>query len=526
MNKSLLIDIAFLILICSLIFILKIPVINLPYTEDGATYTMNSALWIYDHHIVYPIIEDLRRGVSGGCGHPTFLFNLLALLYHIFGYSIQLTHIVMIIMGCITLIYTYLLASHIYNRHTAVIATLLLLVSPLFFSVFGQVRLDVPLTTFGVISAYYAVKEKRWLFAFTGSLLVLSKEPGTVIVMISILYIALKYFKKESITAYISRLLSYSIPGFVFICWMIVFRSFSGNYVWKHFVFMIVIPTHRMQQVFIWNFQWFLSLIIIISLIKYGFKNGFYPRRLKYCFIASIIFFIIFSFGESPNNDIGIFSNIIFSILSGCIITIDYRKIEIKNIFIPMLLIIYILLHGFIFELLPRYMLLMIPLFLTVASAAINNISGKSKYLLVILTIIPAIAFAYHINHSPYIWTNMSYKELIDLRFEMLNYIGDRYIDKKVITDSYLVPIMLQEPRLGYVTKEMIFKDVQYLQPLPPNQKPDYDIILSIVEPENGILPMTNTKDAIPILQNYFQPLKEFPGKIFLGRIWVPKTSN
>jgi hypothetical protein len=432
----------------------------------------------------------------------------------------------MIIMGCITLIYTYLLASHIYNRHAALIATSLLFVSPLFFSIFGQVRLDVPLTTFGVMTVYYAIKEKRWFFSIAGSMLVLSKEPGTIIVMISFLYIALKYFKKESITAYISRLLSYSIPGFVYIFWMIVYRFFTGHYLWGHSVFMIAIPTLRIQQVFIWNFQWFLSLIIIISLLKYGFKNGFYPRRLKYCFIASIIFFIIFSFGESLNNDIGIFSNIVFSLLSGCIITIDFRKIEIKNIFIPMFLIIYVLLHGLIFELLPRYMLSMIPLFLIVAGAAIINISGKSKYLPVILTIIPAIAFAYHINHSPYIWTNMSYKELIDLRFEMLNYIGDRYIDKKVITDSYLVPIMLQEPRLGYVTKEMIFKDVQYLQPSPPNQKPDYDIILSIVEPENGILPETNTKDAIPILQNYFQPLKEFPGKFFLGRIWVPKTRN
>ncbi|MBU1627625.1 glycosyltransferase family 39 protein, partial [bacterium] len=180
--KSILVrDIAFILLISVITIILKLPIIHLPYTEDGATYTINSALWIYDNHIVYPLIKSWKRGVSGGCGHPTLLFNLLSVLYYIFGYSLELTHLVMILFGCITLCYTYLLGSRIYNRQVGFIASILLLFTPLFFTVIGQLRIDVPLMAFSIMAAYYAMIERPVIFAIVGSLLVLSKEPGTFV---------------------------------------------------------------------------------------------------------------------------------------------------------------------------------------------------------------------------------------------------------------------------------------------------------------------------------------------------------
>jgi len=471
------VEIAFLLFITTFVIILKVPVTSLPYTEDGATWTINSALWIYDNYFVYPIIENTTRGISGGNGHPTLIFNLLAVLYHIFGYSIELTHITMIIFGCLTLLYTYLLATFIYNKSVGVISSILLIVTPLYFSLIGQLRLDVPLMAFSVMTLYYAAIEKRWAFAITGSLLVLTKEPGTAVVFCCFLYIALKYFKKESVSAYIKRLFTYCIPALVFLSWVILYHHYIGTFFYKNVAFTAEVPILRYQQVFVWNFRCFLSIVMIIALVLNNFKTGIYPRRLKSAIIIVIISFIIYYYGE-PVENLRIISNITFSLLTGLVLTIDFKKIDIKHILIPVTLFIYISLHGFIFDLQPRYMLPMISFYIIVASSGINMLSQYWKHAAIYLTII-VIAFSiYHINHSRYKWTNMSYTELIDIRFEMISYVGDRYKDYIIGLDSYIVPIMLTEPRVGYVKTKLPCVGLRNIKPNPPGTIQEYDIIL------------------------------------------------
>jgi len=517
-------DIVLLLILVTLAIILKIPVIDYPFTEDGATWTINSALWIYDNHIVYPLIKDVRRGVAGGSGHPTLIFNLLAFLYHIFGYSIEITHIVMLVFGCITLIYTYLFALYAYNRYVGMVASCLLLFTPLFFSLIGQLRLDVPLMAFSVMTAYYVLKEREWCFALVGSLLVLTKEPGTFVVFICFLYLLIKYIRKEPLKRLIFRLLPYCIPAVVFVLWMILYRSFSGSFLYPNVIFIAEIPTLRLQQVFIWNFRWFLSLIIIISALRFGFMSGVYPRRLKYAFVIGILAFIVFSRGEAVNDAIGIFSNLIFSLITGLVSTLDYKRIDIKYILAPMILVIYISLHGFVLDLLPRYMLPMIPFYLVVASSAIYSLSAHWKYLPVIVSVIAGMFFIYHIEHSRYKWTNMSYTELIDIRYKMLSYIEDRYPDAKVGMDSYFVPIMLTEPRIGYVSSRGTFGNPRNIKPGKEDKSPNFDVLLSIVEKEDGGFPLSNAPEIIPKIERYYNLIKEFPGRSFVGRVFIPKN--
>ena len=115
-----------------ILLIYKLPILNAPYFWDGMLW-IKSAEWISNNGF-NPILP-LPLSFGGiDTGHPPLVLLSLALAFFTFGNSLIVAHLVILFFASLTLYFTYLLASHIYNEQVGVIASILLLFSPLFFA--------------------------------------------------------------------------------------------------------------------------------------------------------------------------------------------------------------------------------------------------------------------------------------------------------------------------------------------------------------------------------------------------------
>lgn len=125
---------------------------------------------------------------------PVFLL-LLAVSFKLFGFGIIQARIVSVLLGLITVLFTYLLGKKLYNTNVGLLASLLLISNPLFFYVSRQSRMDIAVVCFLLIAFYYifkALKQSRpfyyFLSAFMAMLATLS-HPNGLIGFITIFFI-------------------------------------------------------------------------------------------------------------------------------------------------------------------------------------------------------------------------------------------------------------------------------------------------------------------------------------------------
>ena len=116
--------------------------------------------------------------------HPPGVEALLALLYKVFGYSIPLTRIAMLVWASFGLLFTFLLAIELSagtRGAPAFLPPLLLLASPLFFMQCFMAQLDMPCMVLSLLALLLFSKEHFVWAAVACVALVLVKETGIVV---------------------------------------------------------------------------------------------------------------------------------------------------------------------------------------------------------------------------------------------------------------------------------------------------------------------------------------------------------
>ena len=155
LNKKVVALFLFLVILLS-----KLVVINMPYHWD-ATHVINRAVWMYQRKL---------SCISGPSdyGHPPLVHGILAVVWLIFGYSIWISHLIIIIFSFAGIYFTYLLGTELKNKKVGIIAALFLFFSPLYFAQSGILNLTIPLTAFMVMTLYFALKENTKLYIMCG----------------------------------------------------------------------------------------------------------------------------------------------------------------------------------------------------------------------------------------------------------------------------------------------------------------------------------------------------------------------
>ncbi len=114
--------------------------------------------------------------------HPPGVMAYLALVWRIFGYSIPATRSAMLLLASLAVFVTYLLAIELCGGLApALLASLLLLADPLFYTQAMMAQLDMPAMLFTLLTLLFFVQDRHLFAAAASTALVLVKETGAVL---------------------------------------------------------------------------------------------------------------------------------------------------------------------------------------------------------------------------------------------------------------------------------------------------------------------------------------------------------
>ncbi len=173
-------DFLFGSLLFVILFIFWLPTINLPYWWDSI-YLTQSAFNFLENGF-WPLVSNY-----GDFAHPPFLMVLFALIWKVFGESLLVSHLVILVFAFIALVYTYLLGKEVVRdevmgRWVGFFSAFLLLVSPVFLGQLGIVYLEIPVTAFCLMAVYYFLRGKKIGYVISATLMLWTKEVSGVII--------------------------------------------------------------------------------------------------------------------------------------------------------------------------------------------------------------------------------------------------------------------------------------------------------------------------------------------------------
>lgn len=488
-----------------IILILKYPVLNEPAFWDGLLW-MKSAEWISENNF-NPILPGPLEQGGLDTGHPPLVSLILALAFSLFGKSLIIAHLIMICFAFLTLYFTYLLGSYLYNERVGLIAAALLLFSPLFFAQSGAINMDKALAAFTVMTIYFVLKEKPIAYLISGSFLVLSKEAGVFTIFAIVIYIFIKYYKKSKKELF-KKCFFYSLPLGAFLLWVFLHKmliqtgvSIGSPMYWKPITFVIFFRfLSRIKFSFFDNFHWVLTLAILISLssLKNVIKS-FNIKKLIFSIFAGILVLFLFDYGFKfllNNTDLvatflswnkeaflisgknlegillSFYSYVFIFVLFSFVFffikdSISFKSFKNKKL-IPILLtfLFYFLLLSWTFNA-PRYHLPFHSLFFILGACALNKIFKKKDYIISAIIIILLITqWNSHSTESKgyLLERNMEYLDAVKTHKAMTDYIEKYFPDVTVLTSPWMTE-ELRYPVLGYIKNSISPLDSTHYDP-------------------------------------------------------------
>lgn len=165
-------SILFFLAFAGLLFAIHLPFLKLPFHWDEVGQFVPAALDLYRDgtwvaHSTAPNV------------HPPGVMALLALIWHIFGFSILSTRVTMLALASLGVLFSFLLAIRL-SRGTAgapaFAAAAFLIVSPIFYTQSMMALLDMPAMVFTVLALLLFLNGRYALCAAACTVLVLTKE--------------------------------------------------------------------------------------------------------------------------------------------------------------------------------------------------------------------------------------------------------------------------------------------------------------------------------------------------------------
>ncbi|HEY2368989.1 MAG TPA: glycosyltransferase family 39 protein [Polyangiaceae bacterium] len=163
-----------LVVTFALVALLTAPLATPYWWDDGAVYAPG-AKWLVDHGWgawpgAFP--SDLSRG------HTPLFYVMLAIMYRVVGAGPVAGHVLVFAFAWGSLVFTYLLARHMFDPIAGALAVALLVASPLFQTMSSMALPEIAMTALTAASFYAFAKGRIGITAILGVVLVLVKEVG------------------------------------------------------------------------------------------------------------------------------------------------------------------------------------------------------------------------------------------------------------------------------------------------------------------------------------------------------------
>lgn len=270
-----------------LVLVAKLQVLDKPVWWAESAY-MLGALKVYENGL-NPFVEYWSY-------KPPLVFLITGVGYSLFGVSMVVPHVVAALFSAMTLYLTFLLGRLLFCWRAGAMAALALFTSAVFYS---QAELFVaaqPFTALTLATLYYHLRGRRVGYLICASLLVMTKEPGVLVVGSVLLYQAAlvlwglapgagELAPRARLRLAARQSLVLALPLAVFAGWLVVNRITLGWFLWPHnaeFISKRFFPWWGLGWILdntCWNDFKFLLLIPLGLALVYPRTRGLLLRR-------------------------------------------------------------------------------------------------------------------------------------------------------------------------------------------------------------------------------------------------------
>jgi len=488
-----------LALLILLLLLANLPILKLPIFWDGV-YWVNSAEWMSRNNL-NPILPGIYTSGGLDVGHPPLVYLSLAVSFFLFGASPFAAHLSMLVLSLLALYFTYLLGSHLYGAKSGLIASLLLLFSPLFLAQSGSVSLDMGLVAFTVMAIYFALKDKKLLYWISGNLLVLSKEAGNATIIAVFVYTFIRDYKKPRKELIKNLAISLS-PLLTYIAWMALHWTVQDQFAHPAFFntispLIILRLLNRIRVFFFNEYNWVLTLIVLISMCQLKDFKKFLTIKciaIQLLTLASVFVFLTLLFNMAFKHESTLlnlinitaksfhingkdFHNILLSVYNLRVVFAIFATFLVffwKNLRFgifknkeasPMLLTLLFYFLAFSWTVfMPRYFLALCPIFYIIGGKALNDLFKKKAFfvLIVILVFFIIQGKGSSSETKGYILErNMEYVDSVMTHQLMAEYIEENFPKATILTYRFMTA-ELRYPFLGYVKESISPIDLEH----------------------------------------------------------------
>ena len=151
--------------------------LGLPYHWDELGYFVPAAYDLFTR-------GDLIPRSTPPNVHPPLVMAYVAAAWKLFGVSVPVTRLAMLLVAACTLAATFLLGRQLAGSRTALVTTALLAVSPPFVAQSMLVHLDLPAALWALLAIYFYLADRWAPCAVAATALALTKETGILIPLI------------------------------------------------------------------------------------------------------------------------------------------------------------------------------------------------------------------------------------------------------------------------------------------------------------------------------------------------------
>ena len=285
-----------LVALAILAIILKLPTLNTPAYWDEMGWLRQAEY----------LERSLRRAMPGFrpagefWGHPPGLQLILATIGRGFGVTLMTAHALIAAFAALGVCSTFVLARHWYGTATAWVASLLLLLSPVYFAQAGMYLADLPITALGALTMYFALTNRYVPYLVSATAMVFIKETAIAMVVALLVYrFAVAHTLRE---ARLREVTKYAVPllsiGAFFVLQKIITGEFFFIYDFDIELFQLT-PDHvQLTAGYITRFLFFEQGRIVFSVLiaMNLFVNAAARRRRELWLFALVVLLSGYSF--------------------------------------------------------------------------------------------------------------------------------------------------------------------------------------------------------------------------------------
>jgi 4-amino-4-deoxy-L-arabinose transferase-like glycosyltransferase len=435
-------------LLLSLTMVLaKLPVASLPCSGDATTYLLPTVYWLLDNGADWYLEGGDERGTSG-FGHPPFFFHVLAGAMEIVGDSRVVARVVVGGFAALGVYCTARLALTMFGASAGWAAGTFLLLSPLYFTQAGLVRLSVPLTALGAATALAALQGNLPAYLAASCALVLTKEPGVCLIAAVLPALWLRN-RRLRLWPKVLRVAPYAIPLLLFAVWIGLNQWKWGKIVNRPFIkWAPMHPLPRVRQLLFSGGQWPLTLIGVAWLLRRAKWNA--SGRLLAGGVVALLVFLTLSL---PPIGLGreITLKLMTAVLAGAILLQPLRAIPAGIVLLGLAIIVTTAPLFALREGLPRYLLPALPFGYVLAAGALTTMFRR--WLPLVWGLCAAVLVLGWRGPSSE-GGDMAYVRSVRAVREATRFLEDADSDDAVVV-SCLSVSALEEPRMGYVQRPL-----------------------------------------------------------------------